>query len=66
MLATFLAAKLALIGPLLLSTTSVILCALCLSAGHSEGFLENFAIARVRNLAKFQVDLEKAPNYCFS
>jgi hypothetical protein len=50
MLATFLAAKLALIVPLLLSTTIVILCALCLSAGHSEGFLEDYAIARVSTL----------------
>jgi hypothetical protein len=47
MLATFLAAELALVAPLLLSTTSVILCALCLSAGHSKGFLEDYAIARV-------------------
>ena len=50
MLATFLAAKLALVVPLLLSTTSVILCALCLSAGHNEGFLEDHAIARVSTL----------------
>jgi hypothetical protein len=51
MLATFLTARLALIMPLILSTTTAILCALCLSAGHSEGILEDFAIARVCSLA---------------
>ncbi|KAH7303035.1 actin cortical patch SUR7/pH-response regulator pali, partial [Stachybotrys elegans] len=33
--------------PLILSTTSAILCALCLSSGHSKGFLEDFAIVRL-------------------
>ncbi|KFA65888.1 hypothetical protein S40285_09647 [Stachybotrys chlorohalonatus IBT 40285] len=47
MLATFLTARLALIVPLILSTTSAILCALCLSAGHTPGFLEDFAIVRL-------------------
>ncbi|KAH7303712.1 actin cortical patch SUR7/pH-response regulator pali [Stachybotrys elegans] len=47
MLATFLTARLALIVPLILSTTSAILCALCLSAGRTPGFLEDFAIIRL-------------------
>jgi hypothetical protein len=47
MLDTFLTARLALIVPLILSTTSAILCALCLSAGYTPGFLEDFAIVRV-------------------
>lgn len=38
MIVTYLAARLAFVVPLLLSTVSLILCALCVSAGHSEGF----------------------------
>ncbi|KEY72585.1 hypothetical protein S7711_09746 [Stachybotrys chartarum IBT 7711] len=47
MLATFLTARLPLIVPLILSTTSAILCALCLSAGRTPGFLEDLAILRL-------------------
>ncbi|KAH7304556.1 hypothetical protein B0I35DRAFT_338410, partial [Stachybotrys elegans] len=42
-----LTARLALIVPLILSTTSAILCALCLSAGHTPSFLEDFAMIRL-------------------
>jgi hypothetical protein len=59
MLAAFLTARLALIVLLISSTTSIILCALCLSAGHSEGFLEDFAIARVSVVLLFQVRIKK-------
>ncbi|KAK7211374.1 hypothetical protein V2G26_018552 [Clonostachys chloroleuca] len=52
-------ARLMVILPLVLSTIGLILAALSLSAGHKEGFMEEYALARV-NVSRIGYDLIKA------
>ncbi|VUC27912.1 unnamed protein product [Clonostachys rosea] len=52
-------ARLTVIIPLVLSTIGLILAALSLSAGHKEGFMEDYAIARV-NVSRIGYDVIKA------
>ncbi|CAH0051991.1 unnamed protein product [Clonostachys solani] len=52
-------ARLIVIIPLALSTIGLILAALSLSAGHKEGFMEEYALARV-NVSRIGYDLIKA------
>ncbi|CAI6088401.1 unnamed protein product [Clonostachys chloroleuca] len=52
-------ARLMVIIPLVLSTIGLILAALSLSAGHKEGFMEEYALARV-NVSRIGYDLIKA------
>jgi hypothetical protein len=41
-------ARLLVLLPLALSIVGIVLSALCLFAGHTEGFMEDYDIARVR------------------
>ncbi|CAH0022262.1 unnamed protein product [Clonostachys rhizophaga] len=52
-------ARLTVIIPLVLSAIGLILAALSLSAGHKEGFMEEYALARV-NVSRIGYDLIKA------
>uniref|UniRef100_A0A0B7KGA8 SUR7 protein n=1 Tax=Bionectria ochroleuca TaxID=29856 RepID=A0A0B7KGA8_BIOOC len=52
-------ARLTIIIPLVLSAIGLILAALSLSAGHKEGFMEEYALARV-NVSRIGYDLIKA------